>query len=106
MSFFGWLQAQLVNRSSWKSSLRDQRDAGHWDRSLRMERLEDRFPLACAAAPCWLQVTLTTTDMSGAPITSIPLGGDFKLQAAVSDVRVFPDGFEPTYPPTAPVGTF
>lgn len=106
MSFFGWLQAHLLNRSSRKPSVRNQRDAGHRDRSLRMEQLEDRFALACAAAPCWLQVTLTTTDMSGAPITSIPVGSDFKLQATVSDLRVFPDGFNPDYPPTAPTGTF
>jgi len=106
MSFVGWIQAQLPQRNSRKSWVRDQRAAGQRDRSLRMERLEDRFALACAAAPCWLQVTLTTTDMSGAPITSIPVGGDFKLQATVSDVRVFPDGFESFYPPTAPVGTF
>src|SRR5262245_27664209 len=105
MSFFGWLQAQLLNPSSRKSSARVQRDAGR-DRSLRMERLEDRLALTCAAAPCWLQVTLTTSDMSGAPITSIPVGSDFQLQATVSDLRVYPDGFEPFYPPTAPVGTF
>jgi hypothetical protein len=105
MSLFGWLQAQF-NRSTRKSLGRDQRDAAYRDRSLRLERLEDRFALTCAAAPCWLQVTLTTTDMSGAPITSIPVGSDFQLQATVSDVRVFPDGFEPSYPPTAPVGTF
>jgi hypothetical protein len=53
-----------------------------------------------------LQVTLTTTDLSGTPIASIPVGSDFKLQATVSDLRVYPDGFEPFYPPTAPTGTF
>jgi hypothetical protein len=106
MSFYGWLQAQFLSSSSRKSSARDQRDAGRRDRSPRMEQLEDRFALACAAAPCWLQVTLTTTDMSGAPITSVPVGSDFQLQATVSDVRVYPDGFESFYPSTAPTGTF
>jgi hypothetical protein len=53
-----------------------------------------------------LQVTLTTTDMADVPITSIEPGGDFKLQATVSDLRVYPDGFNPGYPPDAPTGTF
>src|SRR5436190_4920257 len=106
MSFFGWLQAQLPNRTSLKPSGRDQCDAGNRDRSLRVERLEERCVLSCAAAPCWLQVTLTTTDMSDAPITSIEPGSDFKLQATVSDLRVYPDGFESFYPPDAATGTF
>jgi hypothetical protein len=44
--------------------------------------------------------------MSGDPISSIAPGEDFKLQADVSDLRVYPDGFESWYPSTAPVGTF
>jgi len=44
--------------------------------------------------------------MADTPITSIESGGDFKLQANVSDLRVYPDGFNPGYPPDAPVGTF
>ncbi len=110
MSLLGWLQSQFSDRSSGNSLRRDsrkeRRDAGICDRPLRVERLEERLALTCAAAPCWLQVTLTTTDMSGAPISSVPVGSDFQLQATVSDVRVFPDGFNPDYPSTAPVGTF
>ncbi|HEY2416172.1 MAG TPA: hypothetical protein VGI40_28280 [Pirellulaceae bacterium] len=44
--------------------------------------------------------------MAGTPISSIEPGGEFKLQASVSDVRVYPDGFISGYPSTAPVGTF
>jgi hypothetical protein len=44
--------------------------------------------------------------MSGDPISSVTPGEDFKLQAKVSDLRVYPDGFESWYPSTAPVGTF
>src|SRR5204862_3236069 len=62
--------------------------------------------LAGAEAPWWSQGPLPTPDMSAAAITSIPPGGDFKLQATVSDLRVYPDGFEPFYPPDAPTGTY
>jgi len=105
MSFFAWFPVQLPIRAR-KSIGREQREIGNRDRSLRVERLEERCVLACADAPCWLQVTLTTTDLAGVPITSIEPGGDFKLQATVSDLRVYPDGFNPDYPPTAPTGTF
>src|SRR5262245_48976427 len=103
MSFFGWFEEYFLDRSSGKSGHNQSQSR---DRALRMERLEERCVLACAAAPCWLEVTLTTTDMAGTPITSVEPGGDFRLQATVSDVRVHPDGFNPDYPPTAPTGTF
>jgi hypothetical protein len=106
MSIFSWFTRQLPNRASRKLSGSRSADASQRGRALRLESLEERCVLSCAAAPCWLQVTLTTTDLAGAPITSIEPGGEFKLQATVSDVRVYPDGFLPWYPSTAPVGTF
>src|SRR5438105_2858918 len=72
-------------------------------RGLRLEALETRCLLATAP---WLQVTLSTTDMLGNPITSIQPGGEFELQATLTDLRVYPDGFESFYPPDAPAGTF
>src|SRR5436190_1163398 len=106
MSILSWLKPQLPDRFSRKPVGSRQRIANHREQSLRLEPLEQRCVLACADAPCWLQVTLTTTDLAGVPIASIEPGGDFKLQATVSDLRVYPDGFIPDYPPTAPTGTF
>jgi len=104
--FLDWFNPGSPSRCSRKHVKNGLFGAHHGGRALRLESLEERCVLACADAPCWLQVTLSTTDLAGNPITSIEPGGEFKLQATVSDVRVYPDGFNPDYPPTAPVGTF
>ncbi len=78
----------MANRK--QNSVERRRRSIQGNRRLRMESLEERWVLT--GTPI-VQIQLTTTDLAGNAITSVPAGSDFLVQATVQDLR--PNGLDP-----------